>query len=611
MPRDTQNRIMIVDDEVRNCQLYTALLKAWGHEVITATEGQEALRLMQEHPIDLALVDVMMPGIDGLQLTRSIKADPACAHIPVILVTALHDREVMMEGLDAGAEEFLTRPVEKMELQLRVENLLRLKKLSDQLRIQAEELAATRERYQLALRGSNDGIWDWDLLNQQCFYSSRWFEQLEIHDQGEHTPQTWFDRVYEPDRKRLSLAIRNYLQGGEWHFECEYRIRSGSGAHRWMIARGMATFDEHGNPLRFAGSQTDMTERRLRDPLTGLPIREVFCQALEQALIRSQRRSHYNFAILLLDIDRLKRVNAALGFEAGDQVLLQISQRLQKFLRVTDNLCRLGADKFGVLLEDLQQPDHARKVAEKLKEHLEKSFQLGNQELVVQVSMGLVSCPNTETDADAMLSMGEKALYEAKQQKRGRLVEKRCTEEEPSMSENLRLEVLLHQAVVSQSLEAHFQPILDLHHKKVCGCEALIRWKIDNEYISPQRFIPLAEENGLIVDIGRWMIRASLQQLQAWRDNHVITNDFFISVNLSTPEFEEETLLPYICSLLEEYQIPASMLALELTESVLMLDPVYIKEILDKLSALGLRLYLDDFGTGYSSLSYFSDLRFL
>ncbi len=487
-------------------------------------------------------------------------------------------------------------------------------------RKQAEKaLLESRERYQLAARGANDGLWDWDLKTNELYLSSRWKSMLGYReDQVQNTPEAWFDLVHPDDLPELKVQLEAHLHGSSSHFQNEHRIRHSNGEYRWMLSRGLAVFDETGNPYRIAGSQTDITERKLseeqyrydamHDALTCLPNRSLFLDRLAQAIERAKRRPDYLFALLFLDFDRFKVINDSLGHSVGDMLLVSGARRLEGCLRAMDTIARLGGDEFVILIEYLDSPDSAIRVAERIQEALAPPFTLSGHEIFTSASIGIVLSSIGYEHAEDALRDADIAMYRSKALGRARYVVF-----EPGLRSmavtRLERETDLRRAIERNEFLIHYQPILSLATGQITGFEALIRWQHPTlGMIPPSEFIPVAEETGLIIPIGHWVLREACQQMTIWQTLYPEYRNLTISVNMSGKQFSQPNLPEDLARILEETGLDINCLRLEITESVVMEAIEFTTNMLKRLKQMGIQLEIDDFGTGYSSLSYLQQL---
>jgi diguanylate cyclase (GGDEF)-like protein/PAS domain S-box-containing protein len=399
-------------------------------------------------------------------------------------------------------------------------------------------------------------------------------------------------------------AIRG---GGSWHGEIWERRKNGEVYPKWASISTMK--DARGRITHYFSIFCDITERKRNeerinylayyDALTGLPNRTLFQKLVEQALIEAQRNQMQG-ALLFIDLNRFKPINDSLGHDVGDRLLLQVGQRFRAALRDADVVARIGGDEFVVGLFDITRRDHASNVAQKLLAALETSFLIDGNELRIGASIGISVYPDDSLDAVTLLRYADVAMYRAKQNKQS------CYtffshEMNQYAVDRLRIEAGLRRALDRGELLLHYQPKMNIATGRIVGAEALVRWAHPDRLISPSEFIPIAEESGLIVGIGEWVLEEVCKQTHAWKQGGMLP--LKIAVNISARQFTSK-LPSSIATLLERYEIAAEWLELELTESMLMHNTEGVIKMMDDLNAIGITLSLDDFGTGYSSLSY-------
>jgi diguanylate cyclase (GGDEF)-like protein/PAS domain S-box-containing protein len=475
-------------------------------------------------------------------------------------------------------------------------------------------LRESEERYALAAQGANDGLWDWNVLTGAVHYSARWAAILgcEAADVGP-TLEAWMSRVHPEDLVRVRTELARHVEGRSPHFESEHRLRHQDGGYRWVLARGLAVRTPHGEATRLAGSLTDITARKtveeqllhdaFHDPLTGLPNRAFFVSLLDRSMKRTRRRPDYLFAVLFVDFDRFKLVNDSFGHTFGDLLLVAISQRLKACLRPGDVVARMGGDEFTILLDDIRDVADATRVAERIQVELRAPFELEGREVFTTASIGIALSTARHEKPEFHLRDADLAMYRAKA--RGRA----CYEMfDQGMHERavaqLQMETDLRRALEREELRVYYQPIVDLRDGLITGFEALVRWQHpERGMVPPGAFIPLAEETGLIVPIGRWVMERACRQTAAWQ-RRFTDRPLSISVNLSARHFGDADLVTQILEVLRLTELPPTSLKLEITESVLMVDPESHVSVIAELRKAGVQVQIDDFGTGYSSLSY-------
>lgn len=482
-------------------------------------------------------------------------------------------------------------------------------------------LIESEERYALASAGANDGLWDWNLTTQRLYASPRWKEMLaKSESEVVEAPSEWLDRVHADDIERLSALLEGHLAGSTPHFECEHRIRRGPDDYLWVLARGLAVRDGLGRATRIAGSLTDVTDRKyqeaqalhdaLHDPLTQLSNRALFLDRVSQSLARAKRVGKGRFAVLCLDLDRFKLVNDSLGHHRGDELLAGVGRRLVEIAGSGETVARLGGDEFAILVDEVAGPVEARALAERLLADLGKPIAVDGRSLVVTGSVGLALFDEIYERAEDMMRDAELAMYRAKS-----LGKARAELFHPSLHSHavhlLTLENDLRHAIGRNEMQLFFQPIIFLKTGRIAGFEALVRWRHPRRgLLGPGEFITLAEETGLIGQIGAWVLEEACRRMRGWQKRYPSDPQLTVSVNLSIRQFNQIDLVTEIVETLARSGWRGGRLKLELTESALMQNATRAAHILNQLKAADIDVSLDDFGTGYSSLSYLHALPF-
>lgn len=474
--------LLVVDDDLLNRDALQRRLTRVGYRVLTADSGLSALAIAGAERVDLVLLDVMMPGIDGIETLRRLRQSRSVSELPVIMVTAKDSSDDVVEALDAGANDYITKPVDFVVAQARI--------------------------------------------------------------------------------------------------------------------------------------RTQLTARRA-DPLTGLPNRLLFMDRVNGVIARSSATGSFEFAVFFLDIDRFKVINDSLGHAAGDELLTGISRRLEQSLRCTDTvarfggectLARLGGDEFTVLLAGVGNAVDARAVAERLVAAVSRPFELEGREVVVSVSVGVVMADARYERAEDMIRDADTAMYRAKDRGKARS-ELFDTSMLEAAEERLLIESDLRRAIERDEFRVHYQPIVALSDGQLSGLEALVRWQHPGRgLVPPADFIPIAEETGLIVPIGSWVLREACRQMCAWDREFPECADLIVNVNLSARQCLHPTLVDDVAAVLAETGLEPRRLKLEITESLVLEGSDEVIGILTALRGLGVQLGLDDFGMGYSALSYLQRL---
>ena len=478
-----------------------------------------------------------------------------------------------------------------------------------------EALRESEERYALAARGANDGLWDWNLRANTIYYSPRWktmlgFSELEIAN----APGEWLGRVHPDDQAALEAMIAAHLTGDNPHFEGEFRIRHKDGAYGWVLNRGMAVRTRAGQAYRMAGSQTDITARKraeaqllydaFHDALTELPNRALFMDRLQHTIDSVRRHTDSLFAVLFLDMDRFKVINDSLGHLAGDQLLIAVGKKVAACLRPGDTVARLGGDEFAILLENIDDVSDAVDVAERIRLELAHPFLLAGNNVYTGVSIGIAPSNSGYERPEQVLRDADIAMYQAKAHG-GACYEIYDSRMHAGVIARLQLEADLRRAVDRQEFVLHYQPIMDVQAHRLIGFEALIRWNHPRHgLIYPMEFIPLAEETGLIGPLGEWVLVEACDRLKLWQRHYPQDPPLTMSMNVSGKQFSRSVLAEVITRILRETGLPPDSLALEITESIIMVDIESAIETMGRLRAMGVHIHIDDFGTGYSSLSH-------
>jgi diguanylate cyclase (GGDEF)-like protein len=426
-------------------------------------------------------------------------------------------------------------------------------------------------------------------------------------------PEEWFGRVPHEDLPALKGAIEAHLRGETASFENEHRMVHEDGSHRWMLSRGLAVKDAGGTAVRMAGSLRDVTTGKIVDPLTGLPNKLLLADRLQRALQRGRRKKGDRFAVLLLDLDRFKMINDGLGHALGDRLLIEVARRLEGCIRATDTvgriegestLARLGGDEFMLLLEEVRQPADARAVADRIHEQLERPFDLGGEEVTAKASIGIVTAKAEYGTAEEVLRDADTAMNRAKA-RGGGISELFESGMHGHVLARLRLENDLRKALERNEMRLHYQPIVSLESGRIVAFESLVRWEHPRRgLLAPAEFIPLAEETGLIVPLGRWILACACRQAGDWQSEFPRRPPLIISSNLCAGHLAEPDLLDGLSRALEVAGLEPESLKLEITESMIIEDPEGTAATLARIRAKGISLAIDDFGTGYSSLTY-------
>ena len=599
--------LLVVDDEAMNRDLMLRRLSKHGFDAHLANNGQCALEWISSHSVDLVLLDIEMPDMNGLEVLKTLRKTYSPAQLPIIMVTGKSSSEDIVIALASGANDYVTKPIDFPVVLARIQTQLSRKRAEEALR-------ESEERYALAARGANDGLWDWDVITDKMYFSPRWKSMLgwEEKDIG-NDPNEWLSRIHPDDVDRVRTDLSAHLEDATPHYEDEYRMLHRDGNYLWMLGRGLAVRDGSGKAYRMAGSQTDITRGKVVDVLTGLPNRVLFMDRLSRSFERAKRRKDRTCALIFLDLDSFKLINDSLGHMIGDQLLVGIAGRLESTLRSSDSVARfgrshtvarLGGDEFTILLEDISGPIDATRVAERIAHDLSLPFALADQELFMTASIGIALYNPSYQSPEELLRDADTAMYSAKSQGKGRYEIFDAIMRANTVA-RLQLENELRRGIERKEFENYYQAIVSLSTGKIWGLEALVRWKHPTRgLVQPQEFIPVAEETGLIVPLGQHVLETACQQMRIWQTRFADDPPLRVSVNLSARHFLQSNLLQCCRLILSETQLSKCTLNIEVTESAMMPDPESAIELMHQLKSLGIQIALDDFGTGYSNLSY-------
>jgi diguanylate cyclase (GGDEF)-like protein len=519
-----QPTLLIVDDIAENRALLARRFGRQGFQTVEATSGKAALDLIGDRQFSVVLLDVMMPELDGIEVLKRIRQQHDDQDLPVIMVTAKADGANIAEALEAGATDYITKPVDFVAALARVKAQLERKKDKQALKFANDELGK---------------------LNM-----------------------TLEERITE----RTAELVRSNEQ-----LKKEIAERERSQAEIQYLAH--------------------------HDSLTGLGNRLLLRKQLEHALLRASRPGE-GLAVLFIDLDGFKNINDTLGHQTGDNLLKCVAARIVEAVRETDKVARLGGDEFAVVQIGLEQPKAAAALASRLIETIAQTYLVDDHQLMIGASIGVAVAADGKNVLDELLKNADLAMYRAKADGRGtyRFFEPHmdaCAQARRAMEFSLRT------ANLENAFQLYYQPLVDLNHRRVTCLEALLRWRHPEKgFVPPSDFIPLAEEIGMIVSLGEWVLRRACAEACKWPE------DIKVAVNLSPVQFRYGGLSRAVQTALIDSGLPAERLELEITESVLLDRTENNIAILNELRELGVTISMDDFGTGYSSLSYLRSFRF-
>ncbi|MGB3205417.1 MAG: EAL domain-containing protein [Crinalium sp.] len=626
-----KRKILIVDDTPDNLRLLDKTLTDQGYEVQCAINGELALMGAGAEVPDLILLDIKMPGLDGYQVCQRLKAQAQTCEIPVIFLSALDEVIDKVKAFAVGGVDYITKPFQIEEVLARVENQLalqaakteilllnaeleqRINQRTEQLKRANVELTKSEEQFRLTFEMAPIGI-AIQTLDGKFIRINQAFCETSGYSSEELLDKTWID-LSHPDDIASTLTLHQKLHQREISdFQTESRYLTKDGKVVYGILQVAVVRDAEQKPVHLIGQFLDITARKLaeeqllfdalHDNLTNLPNRNLLMERLELALKQAQRQTDYLFAVMFIDLDRFKVVNDSLGHEVGDQLLVAIARKLETLIRASDIVARLGGDEFIILLDNLQDLNDAIRIADRICLELNSPFLIENRQVFTTASIGIVFSSTHYQTGSELIRDADIAMYRAKEAGKARYeIFDRIMH--AYAVEQLQLESDLRHAIAHQELLVHYQPIISLTTGKLTGFEALLRWKHPSRgFISPAEFIPIAEETGLIVTIGQWILREACHQFQTWSLQYQLSNSLTISVNLSSKQLREPTLIKQIDQIIQETKLNSSCLKLELTESMLIDHVEAVISTMSQLRGRAIHLSIDDFGTGFSCLSY-------
>lgn len=606
-------RVLLVEDSEDDALLVLLQLKRGGYQVQhQRVDTAEDMRTALQQPWDVIVSDYTMPCFSG-EAALEIYCEQGLL-CPFIVVTGTIGEESAVALMKKGVSDFvlktnLPRLPGVIERELRESALRREKQDAE------EALRISEERYKLAMQAANDGLWDWNIRAGFVYYSPRWKAMLGFtEDEISDSPQEWNSRLHPDEREQFRARLVNYFKRLTPYFEIEHRVLTKDGCYRWMLTRGLALYDDQGRAYRMAGSQTDITERKrteeqmlhdaFHDGLTGLPNRALFTDLLGFSLEHRHRNPNYLAAVLFINLERFRYVNDSFGHRIGDQYLIEVAERLRSMLRPGDAAARFAGDEFAVLMDDVSDPAEVTRFSETLQSVIARPLGLGGHEFFPGCCIGIVFNSTDYRSPEDMLRDADTAMHRAKK-KGGSKFEVFNRDMHASAVITLQLEHELRRAVERHEFTLYYQPIVDLRCGRLASFEALIRWLHPaGRVVSPIEFIPLAEELGLINQIGYQVLEMACRQIVAWQKADPSCAPIPVSVNLSGKQLGQPGLVEDIERIISDAGLTTPSLKLEITETMLMENPDMASDILTRLRAKNIKVLMDDFGTGYSSLSY-------
>lgn len=604
---------MIVDDDAMLREIMAETLHDNGYTIIQAENGQEGLDLFDQTEPDLILVDVMMPIINGYEFCTALRQQPNGRNVPVIFMTGKNDVDAIEMAFNSGATDFIPKPIDWHIIGHRVQYTLRASQAMKEATRSAKLLSEAQRIAKL-------GNWSWNSETESMHVST---ETYRIFGVPRTSPDIFYkmllSSIHADDQATFDRAIKRAQSSAP--ADIEFRISPPDQVDRTIHMHAERIPD--GKTTQLFGTFQDITERKnteeairqlaYYDAVTGLPNRSLFKEHLQMALHQAQR-NNTKVAVMFLDLDNFKRINDSLGHKAGDELLEEVSRRLQNCIRATDiaakddddnsghSLARLGGDEFTVMLSDIEDVQHVSMIADRILQSMNEPIMLAGNRVVVTSSIGVSIYPEDGGEIDSLLKHADAAMYQVKYKGRNGVFFY-DDELRKQSKHRVQLEGELYKALKNDEMTLFYQPKINAITQETEGFEALIRWiHPDKGMVSPADFIPVAEESGLIIPMGKWVIQTACKQHQAWRKAGA--RPITMSVNLSCHQFADQQLLESVEQVLAETGMEPEQLEFEITESSLMQDAETAMKVLNELKAMGLKLSVDDFGTGYSSMAY-------
>ena len=617
--------ILVADDQKRMRESVQELLSLYDLDCLLAKDGQEALNILAEQPVDILLLDLIMPKVDGFQVMKEVKVTYPDTDIIITSGEATFKNATL--AMRHGVKDFLHKPYIPSELIKVINNIVEKRALKHQLDEMSRCIHISEERYRFFVNNSPDIVYMLD--NNGCFaFVNERVTELLGYTQEEFIGHHYSEFIHPEDVEKANFSFSTSLSNIDIAQNIEFRmLPKFPGSDLCCFeSRSMAIKlnesdipdrNSNSNHIGIYGVARDVSEQKrldeqisfqlYHDALTSLPNRILFRDRTKFAISQANRNAR-KVAVMFLDMDRFKVVNDSLGHLAGDKLLQKISKRLLTCIRDSDTLARVGGDEFNLMLPDIGSRDDVTQLINKMSRALEQPFIIENNDVYVTFSIGTALYPENGNNSETLIKHADMAMYNIKGKgKNGH--EFFSDHMQHLFQEHLSIENGIRKAIQENQFEVYFQPQYDVKLEKISGVEALIRWNHpDKGLITPNDFIPLAEETGLINDIGEWMLDASCHILQNWIKNNSVLSSITLAVNISSSQISTDNFVDFVLSTLNKYHLKAEQLELEITENTLMKDMDLVVGKLHELSAHGVHFAVDDFGMGYSSLSYLQTL---
>ena len=607
MTQPPVDRLLVVEQDASHRERLSQRLVLRGYQVDSVCDGAAAIEKIEQAEYDLVLLDATLHNAGSLDLLRLLRATHSASDLPVIMLAAEDRQGGMVEALHGGANDYVVKPVDLPVMTARIEEQLSRSRISRGKRL-ARSHKPHSERAHSQRR--DEGRWSWDLRSNTLHLWTRARALLGLTREEMVRLEQWTARIHPADIELVRAEMRALLAGQSEEYRCEHRVRNHQGRYEWLLARGKMERIEDGAGARVCGTLA-LLARPDVDALTGAGTRALILERLGAAIARQASGS---LALLLVDLDGFSLINDSFGQPTGDRILMQVAEQLRsalddRRLHGEAHVARVGGDEFAILAEGVDREDLGALV-ESILNSAVRPMIIDGFKICVGVSIGAFCGCSGESGPEGLLRDAYLAMYRAKE-----LGKNRWHLFEPELRTRARARIAavhdLRYAIERDEVRAYYQPKLNLRTRRIVGFEALIRWHHPARgIVYPGEFIELAEDTGLIVPIGEWMLRESCRQLSQWQKRFPLAAPLTMNVNLSVKQLGDPEIVGRVKSIIEESGIAPSTLNLELTETALMTNLEGARGALTSLRNLGIRLKLDDFGTGYSSLGYLGALHF-
>lgn len=599
------SKILVIDDDPTTRFMLVKTLNKSGYTVEEADCGEKGIEKVSAFVPELILLDVMMPGMDGFETCGEIRKITSYNETPVMMLTGLDDESSVDKAFTAGANDFITKPINWSLLVKRVKYLIRDRIIHMQL---VENEARLRQSQRIAK------IFYWELKpsSSMVTMSDSFKEQVGLPADNEIHYSHFINLVREDERELIEEKISDILKkGGSYHLD--HHISCQSGKECIFKQQAEAIQGANGDVVRIIGTLQDITQQRHAesiieyqknyDELTDLPNKNLFCKKLNESL--KNYKSETMIAIAFVGVDRFKAINESLGYKAGDIIIKETGNRIKDVLSSRGLVARHGSS-FAILLNAIPSLDYLERILDEIKSVLAKKYTADGEAIYITSNIGITAYPLDDNKAEQLIANAEFAMNQEKE-----LGGINYLYYSPEMNEAAQkkrfLEKQIRYALDNDGFKLYYQPQINLRSKKIIGAEALLRLFTDkNEMISPVDFIPIAEETGLIIEVGYWIIESACKQIRTWIDEGITGVRY--GINLSARQFRAPDLVEKLTDSVQRHHLPSEVIDLEITESIAMDDMDETLSILQKFKEHDFTISMDDFGTGHSSLSYLQQM---